>query len=1785
MEFNPQAIADLQVPVLENQELNSVYANILEKARNPIDLSTMPSDSRPDTGYYFEKSVASAVKPVLEQRNYDIDSAYTSLSDGTLIAKFDSFKSGRDNAEYFAQTQSTGEKWANGFSKFFLKTGNAVIGGTAGIVYGAGSALSEGSLSALYDNDFSNTLNDWDTKLNYQLPNYYTKQEQELGLLGQAGTANFWADKFLGGLSFTTGAIVSEGIWAYATGGTSLATSGARLGARWGLRGLGEAGTVAGLSRYKSFLKSVPGQLYTTGTISKSAALGLAKTGEVLSTTFKLARSAGYESSVEALQFKKEAEENFYSNFTSLNGRQPDETETAEFQTNLQNSANAVFGTNMAILMPSNLITMGHVLGIKSPINTGINKFIDKKVFGYGIAKTVDDAGKATYKALEATTGQKIARNLFNYAIKPGVTEGLFEEGGQGTTTKVANRWLEHTYDPKYTNQTFDSVGAFYESLGDQYGTKEGWVENGLGILIGIVGGSVNTRSEQRARTRELEYESAVATQFQGDYMQSLILPSRVQTANRIAGFSEEAREEEQKGNVVKSALAQKSALLAFINAKQVLGEDISDTVSELQASMESITEDQWKSAGVEASEIEQYKKDSLGEFQTLAQQWKTNKSYWQYMLGNNIAGLNTLDTTAIEDVLGSSFNKNAQIVEALAWQSTIGENAHTQMKEAQEVIARELGAEYATALNTTSLLKAQTANRRGQITKATKQYKILEQQRDKLVKDIARLNSAPRNPIEGQQKEKGLQSAEKNIALLDINEKIAGLRAEIDNFAQEISKTENYSKEVGTLDFGTQDLLNSAITGDDLLSLEENSRKFESLLASFYDTNRQRGQYLADILKEYSDSQEIFMQHQATQQVILSKDFKIENLNSWLGRKIGRNKEMDKNTKEWFQDAIRAYSNAKVETVGETQAEDIIAEPINTDVQEQVPNNPDQAILAQISLLEAEREQRLSETTITEAPAQETTVTRTAITSTDQLSVGQGIETLTDRGTVTAIEGNLVTIQLEGKGVLTVDPRYAEIFAEATEQDKTDAIRETLDNIAEGVSGAGDRMIQTYAERIRNGESRESVIQGLPESFIQAIDLELSDTDAINTEYDRRIEELKLQLSRPIPRTNLEIYRERIRNLLKRGYSHLNYIGDNYDGIANKKPTSAEIEEFRREPRNTKRYKELRQKLQDWKLLDSAVDEEYNSIAELVELIQQLETQVEAQDTLDEITPQEAVFISDEIGASSDVVDYDLLQNVLGNVTVKKVANTNNLRFSHIKMSTITGRLNLPFTVKLRGKELSKFDLANLEIGTSVTIADTDFTIGSGGTIEVDAQKFASLSQALNLYVVADPSSNWTYSSVYEVKGTDFVKKNSDFTEDIDTEALYEVKPGDTIRFEIGNEDGYNATLKGDNVKKQLKIYAVDSQGRRLSLLKSAREGAVQENFLRLRERAYKMYLENPQAQKIDLGVTAKAKNLYLGSPELYIQDGQIQNLDFTPQAVSQVLATGYIEDGNITSSREFPQGIDTTFLAKISRRNAGKKIPFVVFKKGSYNVAYPVTMKKTPSPMAFLFDGIIGSSQTPQEKITALNNAIQDNGIQVEKLAFADIQNQELLASVRTAFESKQVFVTAQDFASPLYEKGRLVQDAQINIDLENIQQAVSDAKLRVSLGDDIVFSTEREARDNTMSELEDRLSELAIQMDRLQLQPNAYVDSKGNAIENAFTDYLADNPTETPKNNLDKLRNIRILSEAFKLAPKKFRDLMGAETVQEIQGLLVQYDFIKSQAIITPQDKNSGENNTEC
>lgn len=403
-----------------------------------------------------------------------VDDSSIQLNDGSFIPRFDDtgredLSLGVDIEHTRGVQQSTVDKWANGLTKLGLKTANAIVGGTAGTVNGIIQGLKEGSFHSTYDNEFNDWLADANTKLDYKvLPNYTTIQERDMNLLQKAATANFWANDVAGGMSFMLGMLGSEAIWATATGGTSLGTIALRNGNKL-------AKAAQGIKNFNSLNTSLISK--TLKGVKNGVDLrGMANTTRILGT------SAGYESGMNAGQFLKEAKETFRSDYLKNYGILPPPEVEAEFETKAINSANAVFAGNMALVGASNLMQFPILNKLGNLANT-------TKLTNNILGRTIEKEG-IEFALKNQNKFQKYAAITYDVAQRPFI-EGVVEEGGQALMDKTGKLLLNAQYDMSTSNDTMGLMEAMYQGFKDTYGSKEGWNEIGVGMIIGALGGHV----------------------------------------------------------------------------------------------------------------------------------------------------------------------------------------------------------------------------------------------------------------------------------------------------------------------------------------------------------------------------------------------------------------------------------------------------------------------------------------------------------------------------------------------------------------------------------------------------------------------------------------------------------------------------------------------------------------------------------------------------------------------------------------------------------------------------------------------------------------------------------------------------------------------------------------------------------------------------------------------------------------------------------------------------------------------------------------------------------------------------------------------------------------------------------------------------------------------------------------------------------------------------------------------------------------------------------------------
>lgn len=468
-------------------KLNSMIKSIQDKSRNTY------SGKQTSYGEVIagnQQSSAADFGVFGKGRTIKLDEAYDFLSDGNIgLAKFKSYMPGRDNEDYYGRRQTTWNKAVNGIGKLVTKTALYGVSGVVGIIPAAYNLIKTGTLSSAFDNDFTRAINDIDERINHSLPHYYTREERDMGFLQSLGTANFIFNDVIGnGLSFTTGAILS----AYLTGGMGVSSLGA-VGAKVGMK---VAGKMAASKIAASAVKSAFGA-YRAGAMYGRAIGNMAKVGV---NTFV---GAGWESAVEAQSFMKDSESKYKEYFKNMYGRNPNQSEMAEFKSSISDTANSIFLANMGIVGLSNYLLLGKYLGVDTGFASkyipglkgvsdtygGSKSFIDRYLFGLGTKKVAGDAGRL--QTIKANLFQKSLATVWNVSKRP-ISEGVWEEGMQGVAQRMGEDFIRSRYDKTYLDATSSIVDSFSKAIAEQFTTKEGLKEIGIGALIGGLFGARN---------------------------------------------------------------------------------------------------------------------------------------------------------------------------------------------------------------------------------------------------------------------------------------------------------------------------------------------------------------------------------------------------------------------------------------------------------------------------------------------------------------------------------------------------------------------------------------------------------------------------------------------------------------------------------------------------------------------------------------------------------------------------------------------------------------------------------------------------------------------------------------------------------------------------------------------------------------------------------------------------------------------------------------------------------------------------------------------------------------------------------------------------------------------------------------------------------------------------------------------------------------------------------------------------------------------------------------------
>ena len=369
-----------------------------------------------------------------------------------------------------AENQPWYAKIGAGLAKGAVLAGTTFLNGTLGLVAGAGTAVTEGKWSGLWDNDFSRAMDSLNKGAEEVLPNYYTQDELNQPWYTNIFTANFWGDKFIKNIGFTVGAFYSGGVYSKGLGAIMQAV---------------KAG-----SKATSMVTSGVGSVISAVNEGSTEALSAANEFEE---KYKTALDNEFRQRLEAIQAEYNANAGKQLVRSGVEGNQFVDPAYVKYKEAIKRERNN-YNQALAKLEEDKAKVGNATLLMNIPILTASNFYQFGKLYSRGFntaRRTADIVGDI---------GKYEARGLSKTARAGRILGGGLSEGSEEVEQQIATDVSQHYYatdvnnyyrslqDPDAAQETLSWTKSFGETLGRTLGEGSTWEQFFIGGLTGLMG-------------------------------------------------------------------------------------------------------------------------------------------------------------------------------------------------------------------------------------------------------------------------------------------------------------------------------------------------------------------------------------------------------------------------------------------------------------------------------------------------------------------------------------------------------------------------------------------------------------------------------------------------------------------------------------------------------------------------------------------------------------------------------------------------------------------------------------------------------------------------------------------------------------------------------------------------------------------------------------------------------------------------------------------------------------------------------------------------------------------------------------------------------------------------------------------------------------------------------------------------------------------------------------------------------------------------------------------------
>jgi hypothetical protein len=487
--------------------------------------------------------------------------------------------------EAYAQNQSGFSKAVNGTTKGLNLMTTTIAGGIGTVLYGLPSALINGDITKIWNNEVNQGLQKWNEKVDSELlPNFYTQQEQDAEWWSRDNWAtwNFVFDKAIKNSGFAIGAMVGGNaanrllmsVGTRIGAAASTAASRAQMSQSFKLFSplLRNTSRAFSQGKNKEAFEILSNKLSSIADVSKEAnqmsqllktSSQFANFGETARRTMVAAYSSAGEASMEAIMGGNEMKETLIQKYIAENGAEPTGKALEEINETVRSFGKNSFFGNMALLGVTEYIQLPYLQG--SAWRNSRN----------AIRNSTDDVIRTGSKLAEVPVPTTKFGKLYKGAKKYGTyvydPKEMLQEMGQFALQVGATNYFEKANQSEAAENVLDGMLNFFmeapsvlkeaatyglvgrDEDGEGVGalvSKEG-IEGG--ILGGLTGGLMQARNkyisdkQRKTNTQKLIAESQLAPTLKE------VIEDRIRTVNRATVLQEQQQEAAVQNDILES--------------------------------------------------------------------------------------------------------------------------------------------------------------------------------------------------------------------------------------------------------------------------------------------------------------------------------------------------------------------------------------------------------------------------------------------------------------------------------------------------------------------------------------------------------------------------------------------------------------------------------------------------------------------------------------------------------------------------------------------------------------------------------------------------------------------------------------------------------------------------------------------------------------------------------------------------------------------------------------------------------------------------------------------------------------------------------------------------------------------------------------------------------------------------------------------------------------------------------------------------------------------------------